>query len=55
MQVQAGTPSTAELLRAAQPGSTAQLHMELYGTQGRPFNTGTGPSAPHPVRSFPSD
>ena len=48
MQVQARTPSTADLLRAAQPGPTAQLHMELYGTQSRPFHTGTAPSAPPP-------
>ena len=50
MQVQAGTPSTADLLRAAQPGSNAQLHMELYGTHSNPFNTGSAPSAPSGVQ-----
>ena len=34
-----GTPSTADLLRAAQSGSTAQLHMEAsqFGTSTAPF------------------
>ena len=44
--MQAGTPSTADLLRAAQPGSTAQLHMELYGTQSRPLPHGHCPVRP---------
>lgn len=34
-----GTPSTADLLRAAQSGSTAQLHMDAsqFGTSTAPF------------------